>query len=321
MSFVFLDSTKTSSLKKEFTSDEMDSIYNRTIEKNFNIKILNSRENSVVSSKETMNTSFLEEIDFALKKNVTMMNEACANILTYYPFAKINIYKVICFIEEYDPIQAQSLILHDESCISNENEYLRYNNDLISELNIFPESSTTIYNGSHEKANVIGGKLRISSMYELLSSSSSMNRMGKRLLREYLSRPLCNSSKIFKRYDEISEFQELIITKKNESNILSFYSSLPDLEKMFLNLRRCNLSIQKTGYFFTVLRDIITREKRYHHTTFATNQVINRITESYFNIDAMVSLSSSCSSSSSHAHLKEKKIYCLSISFQKKTTH
>ena len=125
----------------------------------------------------------------------------------------------------------KNLILHDESCISNENEYLRYNNDLISELNIFPESSTTVYNGSHEKANVIGGKLRISSMYELLSSSSSMNRMGKRLLREYLSRPLCNASKIFKRYDEISEFQELIITKKNESNILSFYSSLPDLEK------------------------------------------------------------------------------------------
>lgn len=185
-------------------------------------------------------------------------NSKIPSDLHYYPEMIFNVCCIIDYIRAHDPIQVENLTLDENPWVHQESRNMRYNKDLYKELFIFTLEEEQ---RSREK--------NTRSIFDMLSNSTGMNRLGRRCLSKYLQSPLTNVDDINQRYDEL-ESQK--IPKE-------FYTSIIDVDQYFLKWKRNLLSERLFAKLILQYKDLSAKYPKL--------RVLVEFIECHFNLDNM----------------------------------
>lgn len=233
---------------KNFTSNQIGDIHDILSSSQPNINFKMKEYNIHNKPIEQM----LEIIDKSCGQNSKIPSD-----LHYYPEMIFNVFSILEYIREHDPIQVENLSL-DDPWIFQESKNMRYNKDLYKELFIFTLEEEE---RSREKST--------RSIFDMFTNSTGMNRLGRRMLAKYLHSPLTNVDQINHRYDELD-------SQKIPSQ---FYTNIIDVDQYLLKWKRNLLSERLFAKLILQYKELSTQYPKLN--------VLIEFIECHFNLDNM----------------------------------
>ena len=189
-----------------------------------------------------------------------IIQNSCGDIpadLNYFPEMIYNVFCIIEYIKAHDPIQIENLNL-ENPWVYQDSKNMRYNKDLYKELFIFTLEEEQ---RSREK--------NTRSIFEMLTNSTGMNRLGKRCLARYLQSPLTNVDEINQRYDDLD----------SQTIPKEFYNNILDVEQFYLKWKRNQLSERLFAKLILQYKDLSTKYLKLNHVV--------EFIECHFNLENM----------------------------------